>query len=618
MKREFDIKQPISTRRPLKVYAFDPMLGKRQGGRITLDIPNEADLQKGPVGERIEVIDYDGANDVLYSPVSLNDETILMQHGLEPTESDPRFHQQMVYAVAMKVLENFDIALGRKLYFLNSAGNRRKRLTIYPHAFQGANAFYDPELTALCFGYFKASEKNPGPNLPGQTVFTCLSQDIITHEMTHAIVDRLRPAFKEPTNIDVAAFHEGFADIVAIFQHFTFQSILREHIQETRGNLTSPNNLIDLASEFGYATGNEKPLRSAIDTKGEKNLPDPTQYQKVTEPHARGSILVAAVFEAFFKTYQTKIKDLIRIATGGTGKLPDGDLHPDLVNRIAIEASRTAQSILNMCIRAFEYLPPVDITFGDYLRALVTADFELSPNDENGQRMALIEAFRARGIYPENVTSLAEESLLWESFENTAQTPRFPIYNDKDFMMREIMINAIEFSSLGNPDPLGLRDIQRGESGDIAQMLENFAQNNAKLLHLHEKHEIQVRGFHTVFRVNSRGQLLVEMVAQFIQEDKEFKENFEVSGGLSLKGGTTVIASANGDIRYIISKPLESKNISKDKRLEAQKRRERQEKFVRDCDKFDANFAWSDESYFKSRMMRNFSFKATHDHIKRS
>ncbi len=617
MKREFDIKQPLSTRRPLKVYAFDPMLGKRQGGRITLDIPNEADLKKGPIGERIEVIDYDGANDVLYSPVNLNDETILMQHGLEPTESDPRFHQQMVYAVAMKVLENFDIALGRKLFFLNSGGNRRKKLTIYPHAFQGANAFYDPEITALCFGYFKASETNPGPNLPGQTVFTCLSQDIIVHEMTHAIVDRLRPSFKEPTNVDVAAFHEGFSDIIAIFQHFTFPSILREHIQETRGNLTSPNNLINLASEFGYATGQGKALRSAIDTKNGTNVPDPTLYKKVTEPHERGSILVAAVFEAFFNTYQTKIKDLVRIATGGTGRLPDGDLHPDLVNRIANEASRTAQAILNMCIRAFEYLPPVDITFGDYLRALVTADYELSPNDESGQRLALIEAFRSRGIYPENVTSLAEESLLWESFENTTNTPRFPIFNDKDFMMREIMINAIEFSSLGNPDPLGLMDIQKDEAGDIARMLGNFAKSNAKLLHLDDTRPIQVRGFHTVFRVNNRGQLLVEMVTQFIQEDADFKNDFEVSGGLSLKGGTTVIASANGEIRYVISKPLESKNISKDKNREAKLRRERQEKFVQDCDKFDSQFAWSDESYFKERMMLNFSFKATHNHIKR-
>ncbi len=38
-----------------------------------------------------------------------------MNDGLTASESDPRFHQQMVYAVAMKTLENFEKALGRRL-----------------------------------------------------------------------------------------------------------------------------------------------------------------------------------------------------------------------------------------------------------------------------------------------------------------------------------------------------------------------------------------------------------------------------------------------------------------------------------------------------------------------
>ena len=37
-----------------------------------------------------------------------------------------------------------------------------------------------------------------------------------------------------------------------------------------------------------------------------------------------------------------------------------------------------------MCLRAFEYLPPVDVTFGDYLRALVTADRDLYREDRYG------------------------------------------------------------------------------------------------------------------------------------------------------------------------------------------------------------------------------------------
>lgn len=682
MKRSFSYTQPPSPRRPLKVYAFDPMIGRRQGGRITIDIPNETSLKPGPAGERIQVIDYDGANEIFYAPVNLNDEAILMQNGLEPTESDPRFHQQMVYAVAMKVLENFDIALGRKIRFRPSPG--KPQLRIFPHAFQGENAFYDPDMKAILFGYFRADEKNPGPNIPGQNVFTCLSQDIIAHEVTHAIVDRLREYFGEPTNKDVAAFHEGFADIIAIFQHFTFPAILREHIRETRGDLHSPNNLIMLASEFGYATGKGKALRSALGPVAEKEgqngtnpdavpVPDSTLYQTLFEPHERGSILVAAVFDAFFKTYQARIADLIRIATGGTGKLPDGDLHPDLVNRIASEASRTAQSVLNICIRAFEYLPPVDITFGDYLRALVTADFELSPNDENGLRANMIEAFRARGIYPDYVSSLAEESLLWESF-NPGDLPRLPIYDEYDkeeispepgkkclsaFWLRAILKNAYEFSSAqktagadeqtaeqsaGQPadgpaaaeqaktHPAEKRSRTDAElSGEIVEALNKYVNNNdvikdkdgrtiKDLLYLHPEAKIHVEGFHPVFRVNPRGQLLVELVIQFTQRDENFIDNIAVSGGLNLRGGTTVIASANGDVRYVISKPLESdrlKELNPEKNLEAKDRRERQEAFVRELDRIDTNLTWEGSNYFNERIKKSLNFKAIHETLGR-
>jgi hypothetical protein len=66
-----------------------------------------------------------------------------------------------------------------------------------------------------------------------------------------------------------------------------------------------------------------------------------------------------------------------------------------------------------MCIRALDYCPPVDVTFGDYLRALVTADRDLVPDDDRGYRIAVIEGFRRRGIFPQGVRSLSSESLCW-------------------------------------------------------------------------------------------------------------------------------------------------------------------------------------------------------------
>ena len=97
--------------------------------------------------------------------------------------------------------------------------------------------------------------------MPGQTVYSCLSHDIIAHEMTHAVTHRLRRHFFNPSNEDVLAFHEGFADIVAIFQHFSFPAILREEIQQSQGDLKANTPLVNLAVQFGQATGGGSALR---------------------------------------------------------------------------------------------------------------------------------------------------------------------------------------------------------------------------------------------------------------------------------------------------------------------------------------------------------------------
>jgi len=597
-------------KRPLKIYASDPMAGRTVGNRARVEIDNEP-LQPGPRGRRVEVIDYDGEAKRFYPPVNLDDPNVLMQGGLDPTESDPRFHQQMVYAVAMRTLENFDRALGRTLY----VGQRdSKRLRLFPHAFYGANAYYDRKLNGILFGYFRADEKDPGPNLPGQTVFTCLSHDIVAHEMTHAIVDRLRRFFMEPTNVDVFAFHEGFADIVALFQHFSFPDVVRDQIQKTRTDIRDRSALVDLARQFGYATGSGSALRSALDK------PEAKLYESVIEPHARGSILVAAVFDAFHSVYQRRIRDLIRIATGGTGELPRGDLHPDLVNRVAAEASRAAQGLLSMCIRAFDYLPPVDITFGDFVRALVTADLELSPEDEYGQRAAMIEAFRLRNIFPDGVGSLAEESLVWES------APRsLPKLNmETQDMLQELFASAATFSFEDDPTEnvedaqsrfqqhlTGRRkefplDDDGGEIGaQMASALGDWAKANETALGLQPGVPVQTGGFHTAFRVAPNGRLLIELVAQFVQTDKSRQEDL---GGLPVRGGTTIVASADGRIRYVIKKPLPAPGSTPD----TEPRLARQLAYLELADSLDARTNYYGVDDFQNRMNLRMRFGKLH------
>jgi hypothetical protein len=419
---------PKPERRSLRVYAFDPAM------ELSLDTLafNEAlvdvrweELEPGPVGEYIEVVDADPPSGACYAPVDLDHPYLLVRDGLAPSEANAQFHQQMVYAVSMKTIEYFERALGRVAlwspHFATEQGKLVarfvRRLRIYPHALREANAFYSPQKKALLFGYFPAPQE-AGVNAPGALVFACLSHDIVAHETTHALLDGLHRRYIEPTNADMLAFHEAFADIVAIFQHFTIPEALHDAIAKTRGDLGQENPLVDLAFQFGQAMGSLGALRSALGVsvagKPVSTAASRSDYTSVFEPHDRGSVLVAAVFDAFLQIYRIRSADLIRLATGGTGVLPPGNIPSDLVQRLAKEASKVAAQWLNICIRALDYCPPVDITFGDYLRALITADRDLVPDDKRSYRVAFVDAFRAHGIFADGVRHISVESLAWE------------------------------------------------------------------------------------------------------------------------------------------------------------------------------------------------------------
>lgn len=458
---------PVPAFRRLRGYASDPSLSLSLStmlvNELTYQVPwehltprTDGTGTSWPRGEYLEIVDCDPASDRFYEPVDLDHPHVLAQDGLQPSVSNPQFHQQMVYAVMMTTIRNFERALGRKVQWAerivdpNPAGSRgaRKkvrfefveRLRVYPHALRQANAFYDPSKQALLFGYFSAAPANVQLQLPGATVFTCLSHDIIAHETAHAILDGLHRRYIDATHPDTRAFHEAFSDIIALFQHFTFPEVLKHQISETRGDLTRQNLLGQLAQQFGKATGSYGSLRDAIgrhDQHGvwRPHVPDPTDYTTKMEFHERGSILVGAVFDAFLNIYRKRVERTLRIATGGTGILPEGALHPDLVDQMAEIAAKVAGDVLRICIRALDYCPPMDLTFGDYLRALITADFDMESEDTFGYRVAFVEAFQKRGISSSDVKSMAIEDLLYEMAPLGQDDP---IVNEVGTFLREV------------------------------------------------------------------------------------------------------------------------------------------------------------------------------------
>jgi hypothetical protein len=587
--------------RRLRGYAFDPTLSTQLDNTlvnmVTMKVPWEFDpetgkdiLQPGPVGEYLEVVDVDPASGCFYAPVDLNQPYLLAKDGLAPSEGNPQFHQQMAYAVAMTTIRNFERTLGREAFWaphfsreIDGQGNEQvtetyvRRLRIYPHALREANAYYSPQKKALLLGYFPASASDPRYHLPGGIVFTCLSHDVVAHETTHALLDGMHRRFIEASNPDVLAFHEAFADIVALFQHFSFPDVLRHQIAKTQGDLASENLLAQLAQEYGQATGSHGALRDALGEFGAKGtwqpkVPDPTAIDSTTEPHARGSLLVAAIFDAFVSIYKFRVADLLRIATGGTGVLPAGQLHPDLVNRLAGEAAKSAQHVLNMCIRALDYCPPVDLTFGDYLRALITADYDLVRDDDLGYRLAVVEAFRGWGIYPHDVRSLSIDSLRWQEATNqdfqplllpmvqqlSSMVQEWNLTNKREEVYEAVRQNRCELHGW-------LKEWLQGTSGDLQDILGlDLRKPDAKF---------EVHSLRPARRVGPDGELLVDLVIEITQQkagyddpniqdqvdnghlDPAPQEDFAFRGGCSL-----LVDLMTSKIRYCIIKKIGSAN----------------------------------------------------------
>jgi hypothetical protein len=509
--------------RQLTVIAQDPSI--RSGGRILttlLQVPMER-LAPGPTGHRVQVIDFDASTGVHYKPLAepldkdpfagASDDVLL---------GDPHFHCQNVYAIAMSTLGRFEAALGRRVAW--SFGGHQ--LKIAPHAFADANAFYSEQDQALMFGYF-----------PGRAgvVHTCLSHDVVAHETTHAVLDGLRTRYTDLSSPDQAAFHEGFADLVAILggfaqpavfsfalADFTVPATRQELFELLRSSL-----LLRIGEQFGEELSRVRgePLRKSLELPLSKELLGTEEFE---EPHRRGEVLVAAMLTAMLRVWVAR-------ATDGAGD----DLSGVDVQRVRDEGPKAAAHLLVASIRALDYAPPVDLQFSDYLSALLTADAELWPDDGTYHyRNLLRAAFAEFGIKPAS---------QWATGERGAWAPP---------------PNKLTYANLH------LEALQRDPDEVFRFLWENRA-----ALELREGVFTRVLSVRPCVRVASDGFILRETVADYIQvmdvrgselagigieKPKRVRDGDQVT----LYGGGAVILDEFGKLKYHVYNHVDSERQS--------------------------------------------------------
>lgn len=394
--------------REITVIAQDPSVRTRDGKHILMSkvtVPAEIAGQ-GPRGYRVHVIDYDSTTGRYHGahalPAEYEDEPKAWQDGAPSILDDYRFHAQNVYALVMKTLSRFEFALGRRVGWSFAA----HQLNVAPHAMVDANAFYSPADQGLVLGYFPGSK--------GKTVYTCLSHDVVVHETTHALLDALREKYMQPSSPDQAAFHEGYADVIALLsvfsQHELVQELLCGEDDAARESLTlapeavtevalKGSALLGLAEEMGKGMGKDiqdargDALRRSVEIVPATDILDRLEFE---EPHRRGEVFAAAVLNAFVGVWRDRIVG--RHKDDGLGKLADGRYS---LRRVAEEGAAVADYLATMLIRAIDYMPPVHVEFGDVLSAMLTADMEIRPDDSRyGMRDRLVERFVAYGIRP--------------------------------------------------------------------------------------------------------------------------------------------------------------------------------------------------------------------------
>ena len=431
-----DGRQPV---RYMSIIAQDPSVTRN--GRILMAkvaVPAE-DVIAGPMGYRVHVVDYDSTRRFFHGthalPATYEDEPPEWQRGGPGIVKDFRFHAQNVYALVMKTLARFEFALGRRLGW--SFGTHQ--LKIAPHGMFDANAFYSPVEEGLVFGYFKGTSGNP--------VFTSLSHDVVVHETTHALLDAIRERYMIPSNPDQAAFHEGFADVIALLSVFALPEVVGHLLEPPSGKRSTASTIardkvlpeaLQQSALFGLADQMGQELdglrggalrRSAELDANPKILDDPD----FAEPHRRGEVFVAAVMRAFIDAWSKRILD-----TGVNGQ----KTFP--LASVVEEGADIADTLATLWIRALDYMPPVHLTFQDALTAALTSDTQVRPNDDRFQlRHYLKEQFAAYGIAPVQATR-ADQPDCWSRAPKNLRYERVrfdSMKSDKDEVFRFIWEN---------------------------------------------------------------------------------------------------------------------------------------------------------------------------------
>ena len=345
--------------------------------RVT--IRDEPGFFDGPVGARVAVLDFSPESGALgpgvasipppkepqpfrYSATTAPDRDALQA---------PAFICESVFGTVHETIRMFEEPdiLGRRVAWAFPG----PQLLVVPRAGEWENAFYERDSRSLQFFYFPH-------RVTGQRVYTALSEDIVAHETTHAILDGIDPDLYNALSTESLAIHEAVADLGALAVSLRSRALQRRFLDTTGGDPSKWVAFAGLAAQFAEGTG--RTTHFLRDLSNDLRMSD----VDATEPHELSQVLSGALHALWRELFRGLKQGLRR-------------KQPALDERTA--AGRVvwlAREIYErMAFRALDCLPPGESTFADYARAILAADQSGVPEVE-GPRAFLRKEFVRRGI----------------------------------------------------------------------------------------------------------------------------------------------------------------------------------------------------------------------------
>jgi len=384
----------------------------------------------GPVTKRVAILNFDSETGALSPGVPFrrpaNAQDAAGYDIKDPNDLDsPDFNQVSVFATILNTMYMFEEpdTLGRPLTWAFNG----PQLLVIPRAGEWANAFYERETHSLQFFYF-----NPESN-PLQSVFTSLSHDIVCHETGHAILDGIAPDLYNCISPQALALHEAIADLTALTLALRSGPLRSAVLEQTGGNLKGRTAFSKVAEEFGRANDSRSDaLRSlfnkrTLDPKDESRdeFGTPNRVDR-NEPHDLSEVLSGAFYSVLVKIFEAKKQK----KDSTTGK-------PYQEHKALWVA---AERFKRMVFRALDYLPPGEVSFADYGRAIIAADQASHPKEKqerqwireefvkrhmiSGEGALKVETdFKARELKSVDLQTLVESE--WAAYEFANKNRKF-------------------------------------------------------------------------------------------------------------------------------------------------------------------------------------------------